>query len=100
MSVRNDMINIKNPCTENWNEMKIALSSRFCDNCQKNVIDFTDKSRVEILEYLISNKSESVCGRIYRSQLDFSNTDLFVTIQSLSKNNNTSIQVQQTKRGG
>lgn len=84
------MLNIKNPCSENWENMKIGLNSRFCDNCKKNVIDFTDKSRVEILEYLISKKSERVCGKVYQSQLDFSNTDLYVTIQYLSKNNKNS----------
>jgi TonB family protein len=78
-------IDIKRPCPENWETMKIGLHSRFCDNCQKNVIDFTNKDKREILEYLLSNRAENVCGRIYRSQLDFSNTDLLITIQSLSK---------------
>jgi len=67
--------------------MKIGLHSRFCDNCQKKVIDFTNKDKKEILEYLLTNQTERVCGRIYRSQLDFSNTDLLVTIQALTKQN-------------
>jgi TonB family protein len=78
-------INIKKPCPENWETMKIGLHSRFCDNCQKNVIDFTKKDKKEILEYLLTNRTDKVCGRIYRSQLDFSNTDYLVTIQSLAK---------------
>lgn len=78
-------LEIKNPCPKNWETMKIGLNSRFCENCQKNVIDFTKKDKKEILEYLILNRTEKICGRIYRSQLDFSNTDLLVTIQALSK---------------
>lgn len=86
-------LEIKNPCSENWETMKIGLNSRFCDSCQKNVIDFTTKSREEILEYLLTRQNERVCGRIYRSQLDFSNTDFLVTIQALAekyKNTNLS----------
>jgi|LakMenE18May11ns_1017448.scaffolds.fasta_scaffold8140574_1 hypothetical protein len=37
-------IEIKKPCPENWETMKIGLNSRFCDNCQKNVIDFTNEA--------------------------------------------------------
>ena len=84
-------IDIKKTCPENWETMKIGLNSRFCDNCQKNVIDFTNKGKREILEYLLTNRTEKVCGRLYRSQLDFSNTDLLITVQSLSgqtKNSN------------
>lgn len=85
-------IDIKKPCPENWETMKIGLHSRFCDSCQKNVIDFTNKDKNEILEYLFTNRTERVCGRIYRSQLDFSNTDLLITIQALAKQNkNTNI---------
>ncbi len=78
-------IDIKNPCHKNWESLKIGLHSRFCDDCQKNVIDFTNKNKREILEYLLANRTQNVCGRIYRSQLDFSNTDLLITIQALSK---------------
>lgn len=79
------LIDIKTPCHENWETMKIGLNSRFCDNCEKNVIDFTNKDRNEILEYLFNHRNEKVCGRFYRSQLDFSNTDFLVTIEALAK---------------
>ncbi len=78
-------VNINQPCPENWEAMKIGLHSRFCDNCKKNVTDFTSKDKREILEYLLTNRTDKVCGRIYRSQLDFSNTDLLITIQALPK---------------
>ena len=78
-------IDIKQPCPENWETMKIGLHSRFCDNCKKDVIDFTNKDRREILEYLLTNRTEKVCSRIYRSQLDFSSTDFLITIQALAR---------------
>jgi TonB family protein len=76
---------IKIPCQEDWDSMKIGMKSRFCESCTKNVIDFTQMSRDEILSYLLENRNEQTCGRIYNSQLDFSTNDYLVTIQSLSK---------------
>jgi TonB family protein len=84
---------IPNPCLEDWNSMKIGLNSRFCDNCTKSVIDFTEMSRQEILEYLLTNYDKKVCGKIYKSQLDFTHSDYLLTIKSLSskhKNSNIS----------
>lgn len=79
---------IPQPCSEDWNAMKIGLHSRFCDSCQKNVMDFTQKSRQEILEYLLENLGKKVCGRITPGQLDFSHTDILVTIRALTKKHN------------
>lgn len=42
-------LEIKNPCPKNWETMKIGLNSCFCENCQKNVIDFTKKDKNMIL---------------------------------------------------
>ena len=83
---------ISKPCTENWETMKIGLHHRFCDNCSKNVIDFTSKDRREILEYLLLNLDQKVCGRVLPSQLDFTPHDYLVTIKALSKqHNNTNL---------
>ena len=85
-------ITIPKPCTENWETMKIGLNSRFCDNCEKDVVDFTNKDRQQILEYLLSNYNKKVCGRFYRSQLDFSTSDFMITISALTKqSNNTNL---------
>jgi len=81
---------LKTPCHENWETMKIGLDSRFCENCQKNVIDFTKKDKKEILEYLLSAPGNKVCGRIYPSQLDFNHTDLMVVINALGKQHKNS----------
>ena len=75
---------IPNPCSEDWNKMKIGLNSRFCDSCTKNVVDFTSMKREEILKYLLVNSDKKVCGHIFPSQLDFSNIDVMVTINALT----------------
>ena len=53
---------IPNPCSEDWNKMKIGLNARHCDSCAKDVIDFTQQSREEILTYLLMHNGErDVC---------------------------------------
>lgn len=81
-------VNIPKPCPADWERMKIGLHSRFCDNCEKNVIDFTHKDRKEILEYLLANYDKRVCGHIFPYQLDFTNTDFLITINALNKKSN------------
>ncbi len=81
---------IKNPCFENWDAMKIGLNSRHCDNCKKDVIDFTKKNRKEIIEFFLINYNKKTCGRFYSSQLDFTHSDILITINALSKHQKNS----------
>lgn len=78
-------IHIPSPCSEDWSKMKIVHRARFCSSCTKNVMDFTQMSREEILTYLLKNHNKNVCGHIHRSQLDFSTSDYLVTIERLAK---------------
>ena len=57
-------IEIKNPCNENWNNMKPNQDGRFCLSCQKTVIDFTNKSPDEISAILKIHTKEAPCGNI------------------------------------
>lgn len=79
------IVRIEQPCAENWETMKIGLNARFCDNCQKSVIDFTQKDRKEILQYLLARQNQRICGRIHSSQLDFTHSDFLVSISALTK---------------
>lgn len=72
--------------------MKIGVNSRFCDSCQKCVVDFTQQSRKEILSYLLNHRNESVCGRFQRSQLDFHYTEDLIIIDRLIKEKKLSNQ--------
>ncbi len=75
---------IPNPCSEDWNKMKIGLNARHCDSCAKDVIDFTQQSREEILTYLLMHNGERVCVHIRRSQLDFSYNEIMFVIDGMT----------------
>ena len=80
-------IDIKEPCTANWETMKIGVTSRNCQQCNKDVIDFTSLNRAEIITYLIEHTGKSICGRIQASSIDFHETDLPILIDALRKQN-------------
>lgn len=61
-------ITIPEPCQEDWNKMIPNENGRFCGNCSKNVIDFTNIIPEEIQIYFQQNTN--VCGRFKKSQLD------------------------------
>jgi hypothetical protein len=61
---------IKNPCSENWDEMKADSDGRFCQSCQKSVIDFTSKTDLEIKAFLKDKQEENLCGRFYLHQVN------------------------------
>ncbi len=73
------------PCPANWENMKIKLHARHCDQCDKSVVDFTKKSRAEIITYLIENPNGSVCGRMNQQQFDIKEEDLPELISILSQ---------------
>lgn len=81
-------LEIKEPCHEDWNKMKIGMISRHCDSCNKSVIDFTKMHRAEIITYILSNPNNNVCGRMTRDQFDFHHEDIPVLIETLHKTNN------------
>lgn len=62
------VIQIENPCHENWDEMTLSAQGKFCSNCQKAVIDFSNKTDAELIEYF--NTHSSFCGRFKQSQID------------------------------
>lgn len=81
-------IDIKQPCSANWETMKIGINSRHCENCQKDVVDFTQMNRKEILTYLIEHSDDSVCGRINPQLVDVHLSDLPFIVNSLRKKSN------------
>ena len=67
-------IRIENPCHENWNLMSRNQKGRFCNSCNKTVIDFTKMKHPEIEKYFIENtKSENICGYFKSNQVENSN---------------------------
>lgn len=61
-------INIAEPCSQNWDLMDKRNEGRFCESCQKCVVDFSTYSNSEIIKVLRSSKSD-ICGRISNRQL-------------------------------
>lgn len=61
---------LTNPCSENWNSMQVDAIGRFCQSCQKSVIDFSSKSDDEIKTFLKDRKGEKLCGRFYVHQVE------------------------------
>ena len=68
-------ISIEKPCQENWGAMTPSEQGAFCGKCQIDVIDFSDKSPVEIKLILQENVGKHLCGRFKTTQLDDINFD-------------------------
>ncbi len=81
-------LEIKEPCHEDWNKMKIGMISRHCASCDKSVMDFTKMHRAEIITYILSNPNDNVCGRMTRDQFDFHHEDIPILIETLHKTRN------------
>lgn len=72
---RSLLLNIAEPCHENWQNMTPQEQGRFCGSCQKTVVDFTMMSDQEVLSYFLK-ADHSVCGRFAEDQL---NKELVIT---------------------
>jgi hypothetical protein len=62
-------LTIPQPCQQAWEEMTPDANGRFCSNCNKTVMDFTNLSDEELLA-MIRQSTTKVCGRFQTSQLD------------------------------
>lgn len=61
-------ISLPKPCHESWETMTSNERGKFCDACQKNVIDFTRLSDNEIVK-IIEQTDGNMCGRFSKLQL-------------------------------
>lgn len=62
-------LEIKTPCSENFNEFKPTPNGGFCDSCKKEVIDFTKMNAQEIANYFRNNTTKETCGKFNTNQL-------------------------------
>ena len=63
-------LSVPTPCHEDWDKMNPVEKGRFCDSCQKKVIDFSNMSDREIATFFKKPSSDSVCGRFMQDQLE------------------------------
>lgn len=62
-------LTIPEPCTQNWNDMTPNSKGRHCDSCQKTVVDFSNYTDKELVEFFKKTQGE-VCGRISSYQFN------------------------------
>lgn len=60
-------ISIPQPCHEQWENMTANANGRYCSSCSKTVVDFSNMTTQQVLDYLSS--TSHVCGRISSTQL-------------------------------
>lgn len=59
---------VSRPCAEKWDNFSPTSTGGFCSSCSKNVIDFTQMSDAEIIQYF-KNIPANTCGRFHKDQL-------------------------------
>lgn len=70
MKTQHFTLSIPEPCSKAWEQMTPCGSGKFCNSCQKTVIDFTDYSEAQIAAFFADKRGESVCGRFYAAQIE------------------------------
>ncbi|HTB06617.1 MAG TPA: hypothetical protein VK806_06640 [Bacteroidia bacterium] len=78
------ILSIDKPCSENWDNMTPNEGGRHCANCNKAVVDFSNYTDRELLDFLSKTK-ENICGRLSPYQLER-------PIISYEPNNNSLLQ--------
>jgi hypothetical protein len=63
-------LQIPEPCHESWEKMSPVEQGRFCNSCQKAVVDFTGMSDTQLIDYFKRPSAGSVCGRFNDDQLE------------------------------
>lgn len=62
-------LSINQPCSEDWNKMSPSEKGKFCQKCQKSVIDFTTMRDHEIVS-TIENSTGPICGKLLPHQME------------------------------
>jgi len=59
-------LRIPDPCQQQWNGMEPQENGRYCGSCQQTVIDFTNASEQEIIDYFAANagKKSAAVNRV------------------------------------
>lgn len=61
-------LKIIEPCNQSWAGMSKSSDGKFCDSCNKQVVDFSHFTDKQLIDWI--GKNGSVCGRLHQSQLD------------------------------
>ena len=66
--MENIVLQVKDSCSADWNKMTSQEQGRFCGQCKKIVVDFSQMNDQEIVDQ-IKKASKGLCGRFYEDQL-------------------------------
>ncbi|MDR3011266.1 MAG: hypothetical protein LBV59_25310 [Sphingobacterium sp.] len=66
--MENIILQVKESCSADWNKMTPQEQGRFCGQCEKIVVDFSEMDDQEIVDQ-IKKASKGLCGRFYEDQL-------------------------------
>jgi hypothetical protein len=61
-------------CGQDWSAMENHGENKFCQSCQKTVIDFSKMSNSEAISFLTANAKKNTCGSMTLTQLAELNT--------------------------
>lgn len=74
-------ISVKEPCKEKFSNFSKTEKGGFCQSCEKEVIDFTNFSDNELINYL-SQGNKKACGMFKASQLKTYETNSLQTMNN------------------
>ncbi len=74
-------IDVKEPCKEKFSNFSKTEKGGFCQSCEKEVIDFTNFSDNELINYL-SHGNKKTCGMFKASQLKTYETNSLQTMNN------------------
>lgn len=74
-------IDVKEPCKEKFSNFSKTEKGGFCQSCEKEVIDFTNFSDNELINYL-SQGNKKACGMFKASQLKTYETNSLQTMNN------------------
>jgi hypothetical protein len=63
-------LQIPEPCHEDWEKMSGCEKGKFCNSCQKTVVDFTGMSDAQLVIFFRKPIADSLCGRFNDQQLE------------------------------
>ncbi len=67
MNTKDFKVSVENPCDEKWDSFSKNKNGGYCSKCSTTVIDFTNYSNAEILQYLESS-NHKICGKVKKYQ--------------------------------
>lgn len=62
-------LDIKTPCSENFNTFSPTKKGGFCNACTQEVVDFTSMNAEGIVNYFKTHSTTNTCGRFKNDQL-------------------------------